>query len=225
MQACERTRLLGRRRRALQGQAITDTDRVFAELAHKRLCLSRLTAVSRPLDALRQALAKNTLEVSLYVATKIVAKCSLKLHHTDQPARIPRARRRRPTAAKQQPQWQPPQLEPTQAPTPYMRPRNDSVARRRELGSPTTPYMRHCVRRRRRKWEQIGAIGQIVNWIRHWMWIKFKHGLRPPAFNHGVSMLDATHAQLSFLPTEYPVSKHAEPGNVDTTHVSCPACF
>jgi hypothetical protein len=35
------------------GHASTDADRVFAELAHKRMCRPRPTAVSGPLDALR----------------------------------------------------------------------------------------------------------------------------------------------------------------------------
>jgi hypothetical protein len=58
--------------------------------------------------------------------------------------------------------------------------------------------------RRWREWEQIGASGQIVNWIRHGVWVKFKHGLRPRPFNHGVSMIDAILAQQSFLATKLP---------------------
>jgi hypothetical protein len=47
-----RTRL-GFLRLTKGGQASTDADRVFAELAHARLCRQRPTAVSGPLDALR----------------------------------------------------------------------------------------------------------------------------------------------------------------------------
>jgi hypothetical protein len=34
--------------------------------------------------------------------------------------------------------------------------------------------------------------------------VKFKHGVRPKPFNHGVIMLDATSAQLEFLNSELP---------------------
>jgi hypothetical protein len=43
---------------------------VFAELAHERFCRPRPTAVSGPLDALRQAFVDKTLEVSLHAAIK-----------------------------------------------------------------------------------------------------------------------------------------------------------
>jgi hypothetical protein len=55
------------------GQASTDADRVFAELAHERVCRPRPTAVSGPLDALRQAFVDRTLEVSLHAASKAAA--------------------------------------------------------------------------------------------------------------------------------------------------------
>jgi len=64
--------------------------------------------------------------------------------------------------------------------------------------------MRHRVRLRWREWEHIGASGQVVNWIRHGVRVKFKNGLRPRPFNHGVSMKDATQPQLDFLATELP---------------------
>jgi hypothetical protein len=64
--------------------------------------------------------------------------------------------------------------------------------------------MRHRVRLRWREWEHIGASGQVVNWIRHGVRVKFKNGLRPKRFNHGVSMKDATQPQLDFLATELP---------------------
>jgi hypothetical protein len=64
--------------------------------------------------------------------------------------------------------------------------------------------MRHRVRLRWRDWEHIGASGQVVNWIRHGVRVKFKHGLRPKPFNHGVSKKDATQPQLDFHSTEVP---------------------
>jgi hypothetical protein len=45
------------------GQMSSDTDRVFAELAHERFYRPRPTAVSGPLDELRQAFVDKTLEV------------------------------------------------------------------------------------------------------------------------------------------------------------------
>jgi hypothetical protein len=64
--------------------------------------------------------------------------------------------------------------------------------------------MRHRVRRRWREWERIGASGQVLSWIRHGVRVRFKHGTRPKPFNHGISMLDATKAQLEFLDSELP---------------------
>jgi hypothetical protein len=51
---------------------------------------------------------------------------------------------------------------------------------------------------------KIGASGQVVNWIRHGVRVKFKNGLRPKSFNHGVSMKDATQRPLDFLSIELP---------------------
>jgi hypothetical protein len=64
--------------------------------------------------------------------------------------------------------------------------------------------MRRRVRRRWRVWERIGASGQVPSWIRHGVRVKFKHGVRPKPFNHGISMLDLTPAQLEFLNSELP---------------------
>jgi hypothetical protein len=52
------------------GQASSNGDGTFAELAHERFCRPRPTAVSGPLDALCQAFADRTLEVSLHAASK-----------------------------------------------------------------------------------------------------------------------------------------------------------
>jgi hypothetical protein len=55
------------------GQTSSDLDRVFAELAHEHFCRLRPTAVSGPLDELRQAFVDKTLEVSLHTAKKATA--------------------------------------------------------------------------------------------------------------------------------------------------------
>eukprot|EP00873_Tetraselmis_striata_P009649 jgi/Tetstr1/429913/TSEL_019778.t1 len=64
--------------------------------------------------------------------------------------------------------------------------------------------MRHSVRRRWRDWKSIGASGQVLSWIRQGVRICFKNGQRPRPYNHGVSMRDATQAQLDFMATELP---------------------
>jgi hypothetical protein len=64
--------------------------------------------------------------------------------------------------------------------------------------------MRHRVRRRWHEWERIGASGQVRNWIRHGVNIKFKRGERPHPFNHVNYILDATPAPLEFLDLELP---------------------
>jgi hypothetical protein len=65
-----RTRL-GFLRLTKGGHASMDADRVFA--AHEPICRPRPTAVSGPLDALRQAFVDRTLEVSLHAANKATA--------------------------------------------------------------------------------------------------------------------------------------------------------
>jgi hypothetical protein len=64
--------------------------------------------------------------------------------------------------------------------------------------------MRHYGRRKWREWERIGASGEVMQWIRHVVRVKFKHGVRPRPFNHGIAMQDATPAQLKFLATKLP---------------------
>eukprot|EP00873_Tetraselmis_striata_P012663 jgi/Tetstr1/432927/TSEL_022267.t1 len=64
--------------------------------------------------------------------------------------------------------------------------------------------MRHRVRRRWRDWESIGASGQVLSWIHPGVRIRFKNGQSPRPYNHGVSMRDATQAQLDFMATELP---------------------
>jgi hypothetical protein len=77
--------------------------------------------------------------------------------------------------------------------------RSDGVTRRADSCSPPSNYMRHRVRLRWREWELIDASGQVVSRIRHGVRVKFKNGLRPRPFNHGVTMKDATQPQLDFL--------------------------
>jgi hypothetical protein len=43
-----------------------------------------------------------------------------------------------------------------------------------------------------------------VSWIRHGVRVKFKNGLHPKHFNHGISMNDEIHPQLDFLASELP---------------------
>eukprot|EP00873_Tetraselmis_striata_P033320 jgi/Tetstr1/453584/TSEL_003979.t1 len=43
-----------------------------------------------------------------------------------------------------------------------------------------------------------------LDWIRRGDLIKFKGGRRPPRFNHGISMKDATPSQLDFMALELP---------------------
>jgi hypothetical protein len=52
------------------------------------------------------------------------------------------------------------------------------------------------------RWERIGASGQVVNWTRQGVRVKFKRGERPRPFNHGISVQNATPAHLDFFDTE-----------------------
>jgi hypothetical protein len=76
---------LGFLRLAKGGQVSPDADRVFAELAHERFCRPRPTAVSGPLDALRQAFIDRTLEVSLHAASKAAAGAAFAKITPDKP--------------------------------------------------------------------------------------------------------------------------------------------
>jgi hypothetical protein len=81
------------------GQASTDADRVFAELAHERFCRPRPPAVSGTLDALRQAFVDRTLEVSLHAASKAAAGAAFAKITPDRPPG-PDARARKTAADK-----------------------------------------------------------------------------------------------------------------------------
>jgi hypothetical protein len=81
------------------GQASTDADRVFAELAHERFGRPRPTAVPGPLDALRQAFIDRTLEVRLHAASKAAAGAAFAKITPDKPT-CPDARARKAAADK-----------------------------------------------------------------------------------------------------------------------------
>jgi hypothetical protein len=80
--------------------------------------------------------------------------------------------------------------------------RNEGVHRRADSCDPNSSFLRHRVRRRWRSWEDIGASGPILDWIRHGIKLPFRHGRPPPAFHQGVSLWDATPEQLAFLDQE-----------------------
>jgi hypothetical protein len=80
-------------------QTSTDADRVFAELAHERFCRPHPTAVSGPLDALRQTFVDRTPEVSLHSASKATAGAAFAKITPDKPTG-PDARARKATADK-----------------------------------------------------------------------------------------------------------------------------
>eukprot|EP00873_Tetraselmis_striata_P043005 jgi/Tetstr1/463269/TSEL_008194.t1 len=62
--------------------------------------------------------------------------------------------------------------------------------------------MRHRVRRQWRQRQDIGASDQVLRWIQEGVRIPFKHNRPPPNFHNGITMLDATPAQLTFLEGE-----------------------
>jgi hypothetical protein len=87
------------------GKTSSDSDRVFAELAHECFCRPRPTAASGPLDELRQAFVDKTLEVSLHAACKAAARAAFeKATPKCHPDRTPRLRMQQPTNAQLQPQ-------------------------------------------------------------------------------------------------------------------------
>jgi hypothetical protein len=140
-------------------------------------------------------------------ARLLPAQPSPRPRRTSRPALTPTPGRQPPTSAKQQLQRRQPHAHPPpqNRATPHgHHPRDDGVARRADSCSPSSLFMRHRVRRRRREWERIGASGQVLSWIRHGVRLKFKQGTLPRLFNHGTSMQDATPAQLEFLDLELP---------------------
>jgi hypothetical protein len=49
---------------------------------------------------------------------------------------------------------------------------------------------------------EIGTSMQTLQWIREGVWIPLKNNRPPLRLNHGVSLLDATPAQLGFVDRE-----------------------
>jgi hypothetical protein len=77
---------LGFLRLTKSGQASSNADRLFTEFAHERFCRPRPTAVSGPLNALRQAFVDPTLEVTLHVANKAAASAAFARFTPNKPA-------------------------------------------------------------------------------------------------------------------------------------------
>jgi hypothetical protein len=64
--------------------------------------------------------------------------------------------------------------------------------------------MRHRVRNRASEWKRLGANEQVLGWIHQGVRIPFIGGRRPPPFNSGTSMLDATKQHLDSMDYELP---------------------
>jgi hypothetical protein len=79
-----RTRL-GLLRLTKGGQTSSDSDRVFAELAHEHFCRPRPTAISSALDELRQAFVDRALKVSLHAASKAAVGAAFARATPDKP--------------------------------------------------------------------------------------------------------------------------------------------
>eukprot|EP00873_Tetraselmis_striata_P017360 jgi/Tetstr1/437624/TSEL_026291.t1 len=80
---------------AKNGPTATEADRVFAELAHAKLCTPRRIAVSGQLDQLRRAFDDKTLlEISLSAAGKARAAAAFAKATPDKPSRRESAERR-----------------------------------------------------------------------------------------------------------------------------------
>jgi hypothetical protein len=77
--------------------------------------------------------------------------------------------------------------------------RADGVHNRADSGNPVSEYMRHRVRWSRREGEEIGASMQTLQRIHEGVPIPFKNNRPHPRFNQGVSLLDATPAQLELV--------------------------
>jgi hypothetical protein len=58
------------------------------------------------------------------------------------------------------------------------------------------------VRRNWQAWIDIGASGHVLRWIREGVTIPFLNNPPPFPFNQGVSLLDATPEQLTFVEAE-----------------------
>eukprot|EP00873_Tetraselmis_striata_P026762 jgi/Tetstr1/447026/TSEL_034484.t1 len=80
--------------------------------------------------------------------------------------------------------------------------RSDGVRRRADSCIPNSNCMRHSVGRSWRYWSDIGASAQTLRWIREGVRIPFRHSRPPKPFHCGMSALEATPAQVTFLEAE-----------------------
>ena len=79
----------------------------------------------------------------------------------------------------------------------------DYGGRRPASNPPESRYLRHNLGRKLEAWRAVGAEPRVLSWIENDVHIPFRHG-PPLPFHHGVSMLDATPAQMEFLSEELP---------------------
>ncbi len=81
--------------------------------------------------------------------------------------------------------------------------RNDGADRNsRVFVSPHFDCTRHNVRREWLKWEDLGANGQVLEWIRHGVVVPWVPSGPPPPFNQGVSCRGLPRNQATFLHEE-----------------------
>ncbi len=68
--------------------------------------------------------------------------------------------------------------------------------------SPHFDYTRHNVRQEWLKWRDLGASGQVLEWIRHGVVVPWLTRAPPPPFNQGVSCRGLSRDQAVFLQKE-----------------------
>ena len=79
----------------------------------------------------------------------------------------------------------------------------DGVARPpRSSVSPFFDCTRHNVRREWSRWRDLGASGQVLEWIRHGVAVPWLTGAPPPPFNQGISCRGLPIDQAVFLQEE-----------------------
>jgi hypothetical protein len=80
--------------------------------------------------------------------------------------------------------------------------RNDGVTRHADSCTQELEYMSHHVRRNWQAWKHVGESGKVLKWIREGETIPFLNNRPPTPFNQGVSLLDVTPTQLTFVEAE-----------------------
>jgi hypothetical protein len=84
-----------------------------------------------------------------------------------------------------------------------MRGVNDGVDRRPKSSvSPNFDSTRHNVRAEWLKWRDLGASGQVLEWIRHGVAVPWLTGAPPPPFNQGASCRGLPRDHAVFLQEE-----------------------